>query len=163
MAFHLKRNDRLIPHTELSIQKLIAQYYRSGMKYIVFNMFHSLGEMDVFCLRRSGYAEEFEVKISTADFKADSKKIRKHNSLQHANSIARKAKYLPNKFSYVFSKDVKYDLEEIPEQYGVYLAGAHWLRCVRTPKFLHKDKYNWDEKVAKSCSWRLLTKMMKGK
>jgi hypothetical protein len=115
-----------------------------------------LGEMDVFCLRRSGYAEEFEIKISTSDLKADAKKVRKHMAYTDADT-----NIIPNKFSYVLGPDVKYDLTKMPERYGVYVVDGRYMRCMRSPKFLHKHKYNWDEKVAKSCSWRLLSKCLR--
>ena len=31
-------------------------------------------EMDLFCIRNSGYCEEFEIKLTASDFKADFKK-----------------------------------------------------------------------------------------
>ena len=33
------------------------------------------GEMDIFCLRPSGFIDEIEIKLSISDFKADFKKI----------------------------------------------------------------------------------------
>ena len=74
----ITRHTKPIVHTEYSIQKLLIHRFMNGACYLVPNLYYRLGEMDLFLLRRSGYAEEFEIKLSTSDLKADAKKLGKH-------------------------------------------------------------------------------------
>lgn len=147
-------------HTEYSIQKLLVRNFMSGAKYMVPNMYYDLGEMDMFLLRRSGYAEEFEIKISTSDLRADSKKRSKHSWLAHAYCTGEAAAEhkAPNRFSYVISNAVDMSNIVLPEYAGLYAVHPTTSRlvCLTSPKTMHRHKYNWCEKVAGSCSHRLL-------
>ena len=53
--------------------------------YKLFNTFIFAWESDFFCITKSGYAIEVEIKISRSDFKADFKKEEKHYMLSHAD------------------------------------------------------------------------------
>lgn len=143
--------------TEYSIQRRLVKKYANQAVYMVHNMCYQLGEMDMFLLRRTGYSEEFEIKISTADLNHDKKKVRKFNTLQ--NAFTGKPDYrfmMPNKFSYVLGPHVNYGKFEFPEYAGIYAINEYGLICVRNPKFVYKTKYNWDSKVAASCAHRLM-------
>jgi len=159
MGIYLKQNKNGAEHTEFSIQKILVQNFMSGAAYMVPNMYYDLGEMDMFLLRRSGYAEEFEIKISTSDLRADHKKQAKHSWLNHTyNTGEAAAKHkVPNRFSYVISDVVDTSNIVLPEYAGLYVVhNDHYLRCLTRPKTMHRHKYNWCEKVAGSCCHRLL-------
>ena len=126
--------------------------FNSQAKYMVPNMCYCLGEADMFVVQRNDYTHEFEIKISRSDFLADKKKTKKHCNLQ----FPLPGMQTPNKFSYVVPKDMV-KVEEVPDYAGLYYIYHCGTVCeVKPPKFLHKAKYDWTEKVAKSCSWRLL-------
>lgn len=143
-----------------SVKKMtekVGQYglfirFHSGAKYMVPNMCYCLGEADMFLVQRNDYSHEFEVKISRSDFLADKKKKKKHCNLQFPLGGMK----TPNKFSYVVPKDM-IKVEEVPDYAGLYYIWHDGgISEVKAPKFLHKSKHDWTEKVAKSCSWRLL-------
>lgn len=106
-------------------------------------------------VRRSGYVEEFEIKITTSDLHADAQKEKKHVCLaqyfkqQSANGM------IPNKFSYVLGPNVNYSDFEFPAYSGLYVV-KNGLSCIKSPEFIHKIKYDWQGKIAKSCSFKLL-------
>lgn len=159
MGIHLKQNKNGAVHTEFSIQKLLVQQFMSGAKYMVPNMCYNLGEMDMFLLRRSGYAEEFEIKCSTSDLRADFRKKKKHSWLLYNYNTGGLAKFKsPNRFSYVLGDAVDMSNIVFPEYAGLYVVHPHTSRlvCLTAPKLMHRHKYNWHEKVAGSCSHRLL-------
>lgn len=143
-------------YTEHSIQKLLVHQFIAGAKYMVPNMYCTLGEMDMFLLRRSGYAEEFEIKLSTADLRADFKKRRKHKIMADQYAKIVEPKRGPNRFSYVLGPDVSWVKDWFPEYAGLYVVRADRLVCLMAPKLIHRQKCNWHEKVAGSCSHRLL-------
>lgn len=63
-------------------RKLNSFFAESTKKYVVENLFVFEWESDKLIITRSGYAYEFEVKISKSDFKADFKKEDKHTILE---------------------------------------------------------------------------------
>ena len=145
-----------VVHTEHTIQRLLVHRYYSGCKYLIPNLYYQLGEADLLIIRRSEYSEEFEIKITTSDLRADLRKVRKHQYLlMRFNSNHARQYMVPNKLSYVLSKDVKYEDFNFPPYAGIYIANRG-LRCIRDPKFIHKEKYKWDIRIATSCSFRLL-------
>ena len=149
-------NQKSIIHTEQTIQRLLVLQFYSNCKYIVPNIHCILGEADLLIVRRSGYAEEFEIKTSTSDLRADLKKQRKHQQmLLRANNQNTRRYMMPNKFSYVLSDKVNYKDFAFPPYAGIYIARSG-LRCLKIPEFIHKKKYKWERKIAASCSFRLL-------
>lgn len=162
MGIYLKGKKEDIVETEYSIQRRLVLHHHKQAKYMVHNMCYALGEMDMFMLRRSGYAEEFEIKCSTSDLHADANKVRKFQTLTNAYKGQPNYKFMmPNKFSYVFGPAVKYEGVELPNFAGIYTVGQHGLTCVRNPKFIYRTTYNWDSKVAASCAHRLMNQHFK--
>jgi len=148
-----------VKHTEYTVQKLIARNWLNQAKYLMPNIHyaHSRVEADMLLVRRgSGYAEEFEIKLTTSDFKADSKKIYKHNLYDRLYKGETTKSHFPNRFSYVVGPDVDLDKIEIPEYAGLYVAGRY-LTCKKCPPLIHKNKHDWSEKIAKSACFRYLT------
>lgn len=72
--------------TEYEIQNELFRHLRcSQYKMIVPNIDCITGfEADLLCVTRAGYAEEYEIKLTLSDFRADLKKRAKHASLSGA-------------------------------------------------------------------------------
>ena len=137
--------------TEKRIQ--FAIYYNwLGVVYMVPNIHLFLGEADMFLVRPSGYAEEFEVKCTLADYNADFKKCRKHSKLkileEHGGD---KPIRIPNRFSYVVPAGL---ITSVPSYAGLFWYADGRLRCKKYPPLLHKGKWNWDAQIARSFSHR---------
>ncbi|MCK5611374.1 hypothetical protein KAR91_56410 [Candidatus Pacearchaeota archaeon] len=150
------QQQKSVIHSEQTIQRLLVHRFYSNCKYLVPNIHYQLGEADLLIVRRSGYAEEFEIKISTSDLRADLKKQRKHQQMALRFKSENLYRYMiPNKFSYVVTERVKYEDFNLPPYARLYVA-HRGLRCIKAPEFIHKKKYKWDRKIATSCSFRLL-------
>ena len=167
MAIIRNQPEVKVQYSEHLIQRAIISNFRNGCRFMVPNLQNRYGEMDMLIVRRSGYAEEFEVKISTSDFRADAKKELKHlayrqeyedDNLFKANAL--QTIRLPNRFSYIAPPGI-IPLDEVPEYAGLYevthTAGRWWdIKAVKSPPLLHKQKLEWIEQIAVSCHWRLL-------
>lgn len=142
--------------TEFVIQQRLIWFLQS-MEYIVPNIHTFMFEMDLFFVRPSGYAEEIEIKVTVADFKADKKKTYKHDLYLRAfmgDEVAQQ-KVAPNRFAYAVPKSLGITEADIPEYAGLYIINGGVLRQ-KWPPFLHKTKRNFDRKIAQSTSTRLL-------
>lgn len=114
------RNKVKIEFTEQSIQKALRYKILSpsSVKYFTENLNVYDWESDVLKITKSGYAYEFEIKISRADFKNDFKhKKKKHNLLEQ------KEGNIPNYFYYVVPTDLIKE-DEIPEYAGLIYIDA---------------------------------------
>jgi len=143
--------------TEKTIQRdLILYLLRNGFRCFAPNISIRFGEADLLGVRSSGYAEEFEIKISRSDYKADAKKRCKHYFYSCAKRLMDvKYKYVPNKFSYVLADGI--DPNPIPEYAGMYIVKSNGtIECVKYPPLLHKEKQNWSERVANTLTWRYI-------
>lgn len=115
-------------------------------------------EVDLFCLRKSWYLEEVEVKCTISDFRADFKKtvcvnrldeerdsnrpyqnyieVNKHEALQEG-------RLLPNYFSFLIP-DHLMGRVDVPEYCGLYYEyhsrGRDSIACFKKPKLLHRIK-----------------------
>lgn len=79
------KNKEDIKYSEESIQRALRYFFLSpsSVKYFTENLNVYNWESDVLKITRSGYAYEFEIKISRADFKNDFKhKKKKHTLLE---------------------------------------------------------------------------------
>ena len=114
----------------LDIELAIANYYGTRQHIIVPNCYINFGtsadhEFDLIIIKRSGYAEEIEIKMSKADLKADFKKKHGHidDRLQHLYYA------IPNEL-YEKCKDL------IPEYAGVFTITKYddraFARCVKS-------------------------------
>lgn len=131
-------------------QALLKDYYLRGHQYCCTN-FSGCGycEADVFTINKGRYISEFEVKISRADFKKDSKKVHKHGTLSGViknNQFHRS----PNRFYYVCPENL-IKLEEIPVYAGLIYYKDGLLIEIKTAPLLHKEKAP-DEVIFKMCS-----------
>lgn len=132
-------------------------------------------EADLFCIRKSGLCDEFEIKTSRSDFLADKKKFVQYRRAEaHEWSLFSwderdkapnvKTKYqalvdgdLPvNYFWYVLVEGIA-TIEEIPEFAGlIVVKNGCWLNIVRQPTKLHKEKMPIEEryKIARKSTYR---------
>lgn len=96
--FSRKKNDSRA-HTEESIIKILRKRFNQGYTYRIHNAFiyASDWECDFFCVNDEGYAFEFEIKISRADFQNDFLKY-KHMLFK---KLDKRGVLMPNKFYYV--------------------------------------------------------------
>ena len=98
----------------------------SGSKELVIPNFYAPGwwECDLLAVTRAGYTSEYEIKISRADFKVDSKKMtrsyRGSDKYKH-QALSRLDEPSPNYFWYVMPIDLV-PLPDIPEWAGVMWA-----------------------------------------
>lgn len=138
-------------HSEKSVQKMLWAYMNKKYEMMIPNCFTQFdNEADVLAFRKSGFVDEFEIKLSKADFKNDAKKIvflsesktfgPKYESLCDGN--------MSNYFWYVFPNDIKIELEDVPSWAGVIHITQHGLRQVRGPKRLHGVKTTLEYKYS---------------
>ena len=102
-------------------EKLIQQQLRysflspSSVKYFTENLNVYDWESDVLKITKSGYAYEFEIKISRGDFKNDFKhKKKKHLLLENKENNSK----MPNYFYYVVPEGLVTE-DEVPEYAGL--------------------------------------------
>lgn len=138
-------------YTEKTIQRMIRSKFHNSSKYIIENLyfFASTWESDVFILKNNGYIIEIEIKISVSDFKADSKKTIKHETL--VNGI-----YKPNKFFYCIPESLV-DKIDIPDYAGLIVVSPNkGILTIKEAPFLHKTKLDVDSKIAQKMynRWR---------
>ena len=141
-----------------------AFYNREGYRYelVAPNVYLDSysGEMDILCIRKSGFIDEIEIKISVSDFKADFKKtlkiltggvddwgyperekILKHESLPLG--------YNPcNRFYFLLPEDI-YGKVCIPEYSGLYIykkSGVIYRE--KEAPLLHRRKITLGEKYS---------------
>ena len=143
--------------SEKQLQKSFYESNHSRYEMLVPNVHlcWQFNEMDIFCLRPSGYVDEIEIKLSASDFKADFKKkvhvkdgkhlsgwdkhkqILKHDALQQGLNRC-------NYFSFLIPEEL-IDKCEIPDHAGLYVfkfnnAGRGIVTEVKRAKILHKRK-----------------------
>jgi hypothetical protein len=115
-------------------------------------------EMDLFCLRKSGFVDEIEIKLSRADFLADFKKtvsvkdeernewgyFGHHDEMKHDR--LRDGKETCNRFSFLMPESIA-DKCEIPEYAGLYVLNksGRWISEIKSAPLLHRGKLS-DEK-----------------
>lgn len=144
--------------------KLQTAFYRANMRryqIITPNTYLSWSchEMDILCVRKSGYIDEIEIKISKSDFLADFKKTvhiktntfvwprvktPKHEAMQQGLLRC-------NRFSFLIPESL-IDKIDIPEYAGLYVASEDlfrpYVREIKKPKLFHKNKITQRELIS---------------
>jgi len=152
-----------IKFTAFDVQRAVIQrFFWKGVEFIAPNINTGFGEADLFMLRRSGYAEEFEIKVSRSDFFADRKKRYKHRTyalvlsggIPEWGAISR----VPNRFSFVVPEYLGITEKDVPEHAGLYLVSnmGRIDCCLKLPPLLHKNKNDWAMKAARSIGYKYL-------
>lgn len=160
--------------TALDIQIALWNELRSSRDLIMPNYTpRNWFECDVMAVTKAGYLEEYEIKLSASDFKADTKKESRGKWTYITNKfeeIGKKNKHKelqnkspdgPSRFWFVVSHNIV-DKIEIPEWAGLKVAynfnknGNLYLKELKKAPKLHTNKI--DDKIvehAKSvCYWR---------
>ena len=112
-----KTDKEEIKWSEELIQQQLRYNFLSpnSVKYFTENLNVYDWESDVLKITKSGYAYEFEIKISRADFKNDFKhKKKKHTLLESKESSSK----MPNYFYYVVPEGLVTE-DEVPEYAGL--------------------------------------------
>ncbi|ATI17470.1 hypothetical protein AP1_0043 [Aeromonas phage AP1] len=191
MAIIRKEQDREVKEklTESDIQGYFGTYFPMQKKYdlIVPNCFytHDL-EADLLAFRKSGFRDEFEIKISRADFKNDVKKMVKiwperDNGRRYKADLEEMTKYealekgrLLNYFWYIVPHGL-ITPEEIPTFAGLmYIETVnrhnqkYQFRVIKDAKRLHGNKSSqedYDKSLRKLGYryWNLVEKNIKNK
>ncbi len=111
------------------------------------------GEMDLFCLRKSGYVDEIEIKRSVADFRADFRKTIKRETLgprehwrswsaygDHPKHMAlRDGEAFSNRFSFLMPEEIANKVD-IPHYAGLYVYRNDRVTEIKRAPLLHKGK-----------------------
>lgn len=142
-----KTDKKEIKWSEELIQQQLRHNFLSpsSVKYFTENLNVYDWESDVLKITKSGYAYEFEIKISKADFKNDFKhKKKKHLLLENKENKAK----MPNYFYYVVPEDLITE-DEVPEYAGlIYVLATvignsrvyYQFQEIKTAPKLHSNK-----------------------
>ncbi len=116
-------------------------------------------ECDLWAVTRNGYAAEYEIKLSVADFRADAKKsaLRSKSGIgwveQNKHEQIRTSEHAPSRFYYVVPKDMQSLLPEIPEWAGFIVVDG-WPKIVKAAPRLHNRKARKREiRLAQTRMW----------
>jgi hypothetical protein len=182
-----KKRSNYIPHTDPKaptlkakdiekafLVKYLSKRYTCGMPNVYpegYSFRNGVSvlwrEFDLLGVRKSGYLDEVEVKLSKSDFKADFKKdvmqevkttslngcVTTSYEARNKHKMMEYGKGLPNYFYFLTLKDIV-DLEDIPDYAGWVEAECEWNKRTKKwyitlaerkkPKLLHKDKASDD-------------------
>lgn len=154
---------------ESDVIDLIATYPMHTQRYelIIPNCFiQADSEADVFCIRKSGLCDEFEVKTSRSDFLADKKKFIRFREMTREeyreftwDTRFKSPNYKPksealidgdlciNYFWYVVLEGVA-TIDDMPDYAGLIIICKDrcWPKVVKEPKKLHSKKLSDDQK-----------------
>ncbi len=136
----MPNSEKPVTVTEI-YNSLYKHFY--GYVYRISNVFIFARdwETDFFCINRSGFSFEMEIKMSRKDFKIDFKK-NKHQLISERS----KTKLIPNRFYFVTPMDL-ISIDEVPEYAGlIYVRNGHLMIMKKAP-FIHKIKYDFRRKL----------------
>jgi len=139
---------------------LIHHLLRKGFCLCAPNISLRFGEADLLGVRNSGYAEEFEIKISRSDYLADSRKVIKHTYYQNKSMLEKSGfkQFTPNRFSYVLLSGVNPD--PIPDYAGCYIVfNSGTVDCIKRPPLLNEFKSAWEKKISAKLMWKYINSL----
>lgn len=134
--------------TSNHIKRQLYRHY-NGSDYKLTNTFIFDFESDFFCMSKSEYAIEVEIKVSRSDFFADFKKRDQFTKYENGKYVSKvKSKhdilqdktmtYKPNKFFFAFPAGL-IKTDEVPKYAGIIEVSDHSINFVRQAPFLHKE------------------------
>ncbi len=146
----IKSSQKTKKYTVSRFQNLIHERFcvcTQRYSLCVPNAFILNNELDLACVRKSDYLDEFEIKMTYSDFKADFKKtFCKNGELMNKHDGLEDGVYRSNYFYFVFPEGV-IPIDEIPENYGVIIGNKFGtLSVVREAKRLHNRKVSIETK-----------------
>jgi hypothetical protein len=110
------------------------------------NVFIGAYEADILEITKSGYAHEFEVKLSRSDFKTDADKGTKYRH-HFKHSLLQEGRHV-NTFSYVVPKNM-ISVEECPEWAGlIYFEHDHFY-VIKKARRLCSEKHG--DRIKEKC------------
>lgn len=128
--------------TERDMQRGFTSSWLNGTPrydFIVPNAQMAHNEMDLICIRKSGFVDEIEIKLSRSDFKADFCKTArwlcdKHDQLANGE-------LLPNYFSFYVPASIEEAIINLmPDHAGLFVfESGHATERIKAPR-LHRDK-----------------------
>lgn len=122
------------------IQTAVAEYLvKNGHEAVCENFGHTVFEMDVAALSKSGMLQEYEIKISRSDFLCDKNK-RRHWMLAKFDMYAMPSGHefkCPNYFCYVCPAGL-IKITEIPVYAGLWYCTDGVVSIIRKAKKIHK-------------------------
>lgn len=130
-----------VPH----IQTALFTRYHDRYEMMNANAFLGRYECDFLGIRRSGFIDEFEIKLTRSDFRADFCKscedVLKHDELLNG-------KLPPNYFYFVAPEGI-IKLEELNPKYGlIEVTDKGVLKTRKEARRLHKDKASDEQKIS---------------
>jgi hypothetical protein len=141
-------------HTESSVCEILMRRF-DGAKYLVPNVyfFKDDWETDLLVVQQSGYTYDIEIKVTKSDFKADVKKIWKHQILKdgaynriftdYGSGVEEQKQVIhnrrPNRFYYAVP-DGMINPEEVPSYAGLIYCTGSSATIVKEAPFIHKEK-----------------------
>lgn len=148
---------------EKNLQNSFARRMFTRYQFLATNVMINNFEADIFGIRKSGFADEIEIKISVNDFNNDFKKhykfresIGKHcevYGIGHKHDRLESGERVPNYFSFLIL-DEMLDNIELPDYCGLYVYRNGMVSKIVNAPRLHSRK------VSDSLKIELGTKMM---
>lgn len=136
------------------ILSLMRELRSRNHEFVLPNFYVGDWECDVYSILKSGYTEEYEIKITVADYKKDFEKAAhtydwrtQARSLSNKHMLIKQGKRA-NRFYFVVPEGL-IKPEDVPEYAGLYYARPNkefsrgrsvWLQQVKAPRLLHKNK-----------------------
>jgi hypothetical protein len=144
--------------TEKDLQIAFHNMTLGRYELIMPNVHILQNEMDIVGIRKSGFVDEVEIKLSKSDFLADFKKTRGHRGSKH--SALQRGDQICNYFAYLLPEEL-IDECKIPHYAGLYVF-KYWnnetgfVREVKKPPRLHGRKISAEKKyeIAKKAVFR---------
>ena len=137
-------------------QRGLRSFYRTRYQLMVPNAHWYENELDLACVRQSGYLDEFEIKLSRSDFKADFNKTSRYRSADGSSNWKRKpgnkhemlqaGDAFPNFFYFVLKEGIATP-EEIPKQYGLIWITDTGINVGREATRLHRRKLSVEQQL----------------
>lgn len=138
------------------IQESLCKYLAErGHESLCENYGHTIAEMDVASLSKSGMLHEFEIKISRADFIADKSK-RKWSYYESKFEF-----HLPNYFNYVCPENLIAP-SEIPVYAGLYYYNNGEIRMIKAAKRTHNTPKDREKILGKMLRINIQRKYLGG-
>lgn len=108
---------------------------------VVPNAFIGRNESDFVGIRKSGYLDEIEIKLTRSDFKADFKKVgrRTWGASTPKHELLQKGELAPNYFYFAVPKGLV-SPDEVPDHCGLIELDGYWVSVVREAPRLHTRK-----------------------
>ena len=164
--------------TEAIIQNCLKDYYKDAY-YFAPNIYffdHPYTETDVLIVKPNGLIYDVEVKVSVQDYKADFKKVKKHQILKYGYHTKPKDSYVllagnkrrtkikagepipaqrPNRFYYCVPENL-IGLKDLPKYAGLlYVMEDGSIKKVKEAKLLHKEKLDYEKTLCRKFYFRL--------